>query len=63
MTDTLPSPDYILGLGPEQIADLVETLTRERQLSTLVRDLNDVVLTHGVETSAGEVLRHLGFLV
>lgn len=63
MTDTLLSPDYILGLGPDQIANLVEALARERQLSRLVRNMNEVVLADGPETTEGDALRHLGFLV
>jgi hypothetical protein len=47
MTETLLSPGYILRIP-----------CRVR-----VRGLHDVVLAHGTDTTACEVLRHLGFLV
>ena len=63
MTKTLPSLEYILGLDRDQAADLVSQLTRDGELSRLVKDLNEIVLSQGTETHAGEVLRHMGFLV
>jgi hypothetical protein len=63
MQTTLPSLDDILKLDGDGVAHLVSELTRHHQLSQLVRDLNDRVLANGVDSAAGQALRHLGFLV
>ncbi len=63
MIDTATSPDMILRMNTEEVAAFMSDLMREHRLSQLVRDLNALVLDQGPQSKAGQVLKHMGFLV
>jgi response regulator of citrate/malate metabolism len=65
MQTTLPSPEDILALTADEVADLMHRMMREGVLSDLVKLLNADVLTANSDVSdrAARCLSHMGFVV
>lgn len=59
----MPSPQDILSIRSDQIAAFIQEHTAQKTLSTLVKQLNDMLM-YGDEAArhlAARALRHLGF--